>query len=118
MENFLKLIRIVDALKEKYENGGNLIIRFNDHTTNYESVESYLSDEFYKSDNDAQDLIRKEKCILLNKVVDIQIYPVWGHTFISTFSDNLEDASRIMIDDLKNYSEDIKSIVEHILEQK
>jgi hypothetical protein len=115
MNSFDKLVKIVDALKVKYEYGGNLHITFNEHTTNYETVESCLSHEWYDNPTDDGVEARKKRCIAVDKIVDVHIFPVWGHTSVHCFSDNIEDASAIMIENLKHYSQEVKSLVEEVL---
>jgi hypothetical protein len=81
---------------------GSVTINFNEHATNYETIEEYLRDSmFNRFDDVAPDL--KKEIIKAGLVVEVQAYPRTPVGFILAVHHDLDKALDDAIEGAENY---------------
>ena len=81
---------------------GSVHINFNEHTTNYETIEEYLSDSMFDRFNDVESELRQE---IIDKgvIVEVQAYPRTPVGFILVVHHNLDKALDEAIEGARDY---------------
>lgn len=77
-------------------------ITFNEHKTNYETIERYLGDSMFDRFSDVQPELKKE-IIEKDQIVEVQAYPRTPVGFILVVHHNLDEALDQAIDGAREY---------------
>jgi hypothetical protein len=77
-------------------------ITFNEHKTNYETIEEYLSDSMFDRFSDVEPEL-KQQIIDKDLIVEVQAYPRTPVGFILSVHYDLNEALKQAIEGAKNY---------------
>lgn len=81
---------------------GSIHITFNEHTTNYETIEQYLSDSIFDRFSDVEPELKQE-IIKAGHIVEVQAYPKTPLGFILVVHHDLKEAFKQAIQGAKEY---------------
>lgn len=80
----------------------SVTINFNEHTTNYETIEQYLSDSMFDRFSDLEPELKQE-IIKADQIVEVEAYPRTPVGFILAIHHDLDKALDVAIEGAREY---------------